>query len=117
MTEQELAEIEARANAAKEGPWQIQRDSTGAPCEVIHLSGSGIYAFVTSIPKTQGDIEFVAHAREDVPALIAEVRRLRNVMECALWPEVNRGCVCPWCFGCENHSPDCMAFSCDGELR
>ena len=25
-----------------------------------------------------GDAEFIAHAREDVPALIAEVRRLRE---------------------------------------
>ena len=53
ITEQQLAEIEARANAATEGPWTIE---------------------VTNA-------DFFAAARADVPALVAEVRKLREALQ------------------------------------
>jgi len=76
MTEQELKEIEARANAATPGRWKIQRDSTGNLCGIIQTNH--VTRDVWPIPRTQDDIRFIACARQDVPALIAEVRRLRE---------------------------------------
>ena len=75
MTEAELDAIEARANAATEGPWEWRA------------------GFVTMLPSDDDlfervgggnakDEEFVAHARADVPALIAEARRLRATELC-----------------------------------
>ena len=56
---------------------------------------------------------------EDVPALVAEVRRLRSVIQEAEWAADHQhadgsiDAVCPWCCepeytGC--HASDCVAF-------
>lgn len=58
MTEAELAEIEARANAATPGPWKI----------------GGLRRLQMGL--MEQDADFVTAARTDVPALVAEVRRL-----------------------------------------
>lgn len=78
----DLDEIEARANAATPGPWHEQHIGTDT---CVHI---GDYGWVTAGPRApeydvdseQGrdDAEFIAHARQDVPALTAEVRRLRG---------------------------------------
>ena len=57
-----LNEIEARANAATEGPWEahgslITSLTAGPGGEVAEASGQ--------------DTEFIAHSRTDVPALVA----------------------------------------------
>lgn len=68
MTEDDLRTIEARANAATPGPWFGQ--STGVYGDGFHLVGRAPDTAAT-------DLEFIAAARADVPALVAEVRRLR----------------------------------------
>jgi hypothetical protein len=79
MSEDELRAIEARCNAATKGPWQsfiegrdhvagsdfIRTGGLDDQCPDIELSGA-----------THADQDFIAHARQDVPALIAEIRRL-----------------------------------------
>ena len=92
MTDAELKEIEARCDAATEGPWEVgycyglSRDARCA-CSVKPAGGEYYYtdAIVASDARDECghpmflvDAEFIAHARADVPALIAEVRRLRN---------------------------------------
>lgn len=74
MTEEELQEIEARANAATEGPWDACLSSgvCRAPPGEDHHSSIGHI-------RTKQDQEFIAHARTDVPKLVAEVRRLRKL--------------------------------------
>lgn len=80
-----VGEIEARANAATPAPWMVQ-DS----CSWRRIGTAEPYADGNVIcPITQygdnhpdllaarPDLEFVAHAREDVPALCATVRALR----------------------------------------
>ena len=71
-----LDEIERRAMRATPGPWTSfieGRDHTSGSSfirtggEDIELSGATI-----------DDQDFIAHARHDIPALIAEVRRLLN---------------------------------------
>lgn len=69
MTKQELAEIKARCKAATEGPWDdkvtaVYKDNTAIRiCADFHNFESDAY--------------FIARARADIPALIAEIERLQ----------------------------------------
>jgi hypothetical protein len=66
------AEIAARAEAATSGPWEanarigIVTNKVGDPLAVF---GGGA--------QDRADAEFTAHAREDVPALLAELAAVR----------------------------------------
>lgn len=85
MDEAKLSEIEARAKAATEGPWSVGEEFRthvvdGAfagddrlPVASQPSNGLGATAW------DEANATFIAHAREDVPALVAEVRRLREV--------------------------------------
>jgi hypothetical protein len=74
MTEDDLQAIEARANAATPGPWQL----TGGRDEVYDIIGDGRDVVQQVLSP---DAEFIASARTDVPALVAEVRRLRGICD------------------------------------
>lgn len=86
----DLDAIQARADAATPGPWTVE-EGAGAEglrdgwweyerracnvetdLEFVTTDGDGMGA------SSRADAEFIAHARTDVPALIAEVRRLRD---------------------------------------
>lgn len=83
----DLAAIEARANAATPGPWQRDEryvvggeDIPGSRPggEVIAQAQPTLSAWREyELSQRVANAEFIAHAREDVPALVAEVRRLR----------------------------------------
>ena len=83
-----LNEIEARANAATEGPW--------TPDEYTEVDPDGFYELARVIaPDPDGDdwcaigvvhtgilrpdAEFIAHARTDVPALVAALRAVLDL--------------------------------------
>lgn len=87
MTDEEMSAIEQRCQRATPGPWHvwptvydgsqgwaISHDADGepaigaAPCSLEQLA------------TTAADSEFIAAARNDVPALLAEVRRLRECL-------------------------------------
>lgn len=72
MTDERLAEIEARANAATPGPWRYTLYFVMSPSQGLIADIGPGSASVNS------DAAFIAHARTDVPALLAEVRRLRE---------------------------------------
>ena len=82
ISDERLAEIEARLEHATPGPWQrsgIRMKLTADCIQVCTLDGSG-WIFLPvgkGQPGAIWDAEFVAHARQDVPDLIAEIRRLR----------------------------------------
>lgn len=88
VTDERLAAIEARVAAAKRAPWQAFRFPggcfAGRPIRGEYLlfvswdgeSGAGVAYSDGSLD--EGDAEFIAHARQDVPALVREVRRLRR---------------------------------------
>ena len=75
----EIQEIEARLAAATPGPWDVEtipetgesrvvvRSNTGDPMLDVSVAPHGVRA---------EDAEFIAHAPEDIRALIAEVKRL-----------------------------------------
>lgn len=77
MTEQELKEIEARASAATPGPWV--HDTVQSESAVICGHAPGVVCEWRKGAAAFDDCDFIAHAREDVPALIAEVRRLQEL--------------------------------------
>ena len=90
----DLDAIEARVEAATPGPWTARlRDDMW---EINDGSGSNFVSIVEScwlpddcdagqyggIPDVD-DARFIAHARTDVPALVAELRVAREVVEAA----------------------------------
>jgi hypothetical protein len=81
LTDQQLDDIEARTAAATAGPWctdswEIYQGTEYVPgiSEWIGETCRG----ATSLDQDRADAAFVAHARTDVPALLAEVRQLRT---------------------------------------
>lgn len=84
LTDEELAAIEARCNWASPGPWRKSRttaddrvicfyDVPGLETDEI---GRCVWENMLSV-----DHEFIAHARTDIPRLLAEVRRLNSTLE------------------------------------
>jgi hypothetical protein len=84
--------MEARATAATPGPWESSvegRDHWGGD-DFIRTGGFDdrqpdlyvSYSYADErggpIPATAQDLDFIAAARQDVPRLVAEVRRLRQ---------------------------------------
>jgi hypothetical protein len=85
VTNEELEAIEARANAATPGPWYVVYEGS-SDWEVLtdalrDADGNSLEFRISSSHRHRApdcpDAAFIAKAREDVPALIAEVRRLR----------------------------------------
>ena len=82
----DLTAIEARAKAATPGPWWTRPDygcdnacvywNSDRP-DVINGSTESTLIYDEG-GHSVADAEFIAHAREDIPALIAEVRRLEG---------------------------------------
>jgi hypothetical protein len=75
----DLDAIEERADAATEGPWtrsgiHIWGPDPENPEDRFDVEPD----MIGRADLKMADAEFIAHAREDVPALIAEVRRLRQ---------------------------------------
>jgi hypothetical protein len=75
----DLDQIEARANAATPGPWEEYPEYGPhfyAYLRGSYLRGVGTLSFGDG-EDAEADREFVKHAREDVKAMAAEIRRLR----------------------------------------
>lgn len=94
LSDEQVAEIEARANAATKGPWDIFVCDDGGPWSGWPLSinstveedraivrPGGFYPYEwdakTSQHEANQTAEFIAHARRDIPALCATVKALR----------------------------------------
>jgi hypothetical protein len=85
MDEQELAEIEERVHLATPEPWEhlyvVADDYPDEDTsEVVHVTDDGWSHTLTYRNSGRfgfNDAEFIAAARANIPALIAEVRRLR----------------------------------------
>lgn len=67
----DLDAIQARVDAATEGPWMCRSDH--AVVQVADSKGEQLAGVVYG-PAYRPDAEFIAHARTDVPALLALVR-------------------------------------------
>lgn len=87
MTPEQLEAIKRRAEAATEGPWIVDHDARVDGCDHVVLLESADVA-VCFLSNRSGDPDwqenngaFIAAAREDIPALVAEVERLRAEVE------------------------------------
>lgn len=75
MTDQQrIAEITARCEAATPGPWTVEntnlcRAVIGGTVELLNWAGDKPFY-------SKDDFAFIAHAREDIPFLLAEIYRL-----------------------------------------
>lgn len=86
LSDAELAAMKARVEATTPGPWTPSfegRDHTSGD-SVILTSGQDIYISAEDYQGGGGhfcaDLDFIAHARQDLPRLIAEVERLRRLI-------------------------------------
>jgi hypothetical protein len=86
LSDADLDAVEARCRAATPSPWWAWvegRDGTSASSFIGRgLDGarhSDLYLSTDPGDRvTDEDYDFIAHARQDLPRLLAEVRRLRN---------------------------------------
>lgn len=92
LLDDDLSAIESRAHAATPGPWKAfveGRDHLGGD-DFIRTGGSDdsspdlyvslAYSHAAGVtPAGANDLDFIASARQDIPRLVAEVRRLRAV--------------------------------------
>jgi hypothetical protein len=80
MTEEELKVIEARAASASPAPWmrngKTQHGWRIDDCDENKVGMAMVLNPVAIVPSDK-NAEFIAEAREDVPALVAEIRRLK----------------------------------------
>lgn len=78
----DLDAIEARANAATEGPWDSYTvPGTGRIAGYVAVAISDTEMQIARFEGGFFDAEFIAHARTDVPALVARVRELEAAVE------------------------------------
>jgi hypothetical protein len=83
MTDEELGEITARCEAATPGPWRSYlegRDHASGSDFIMTGEGTSRGEDIELSGATRADQEFVAHARQDIPRLLAEVARLRELL-------------------------------------
>lgn len=95
MDAKRLAEIQARYDAATPGPWVNMSDGEGTFAGEIRDCNNFIeIADMPEMDDRPADFEFIAHAREDVPDLHAEVARLREALawyaDPAHWPNFGK---------------------------
>lgn len=98
MNDKQLGEIETRCKKATSGPWFVQGPLSpeeagvpnGVPCCVIHeivpITHNEHIDIVYIAESCEDPLtlygtnnaEFIAHAREDIPLLIAEMKKLKH---------------------------------------
>lgn len=83
ISENELEEIEARCRAARPAPWKSFVEGRD------HMSGSNFIRVgkeelrgedIELNGATVADQDFIAHARQDIPKLLGEIKRLYSLL-------------------------------------
>jgi hypothetical protein len=80
LTEADLEAIEARCAGSTPAPWRSYvegRDHTSGSSFIMTGPADQRGDDIELLGATIADQDFIAHARQDVPSLIAEIRRLR----------------------------------------
>lgn len=75
LTTDEIEAIKTRCEQATAGPWKsfIEKREKFSGSDFIQTEGEDIYL----TGATLADQDFIAHARQDIPRLIAEIERLK----------------------------------------
>ncbi|MFD6268778.1 hypothetical protein [Nocardia asteroides] len=83
LSDDHLDVIEARCAAASPGPWtafvEARDDDSGDDFIRVGDDGneSDMYVSRELLPAAAADLDFIASAPQDIPTLVAEIRRLR----------------------------------------
>ena len=84
ITNDELHAMRVRCDAATPGPWKSYvegRDHTSGSSFIMTGEGGSRGPDIELSGATSPDQDFIAHARQDVPRLIAELERLRDLLD------------------------------------
>jgi hypothetical protein len=82
ISEKELDEIELRSSKAQNGPWKAYiegRDHESGSNFIMTGEGDKRGNDIELIGATTEDYDFIAHARQEIPKLVEEIRRLRTI--------------------------------------
>lgn len=76
LDDEELLAIRERCEKATGGPWKAFIEGRDHLCgsNFIRTAGEDI----EPVGATHDDIDFIAHARQDIPLLLAEIERLKS---------------------------------------
>ena len=77
----DLQAIRERAEKATAGPWHAYFDGGIADTFSVREDHRKLTDLIHAIPQDECDAAFIAHAREDIPALLARVDELTAVLE------------------------------------
>ena len=83
LSDEELAAISKRADAAQPGPWRSfveGRDHTSGSSFIMTCDKGSRGTDIELTGATAADQDFIAAARQDVPLLLADVRALRSML-------------------------------------
>jgi hypothetical protein len=83
LDDAELKQIRQRCESAKPGPWKSfveGRDHTSGNSFIMTGSGKNRGQDIELSGATVADQDFIAHARQDIPRLLDEIVRLKNVL-------------------------------------
>lgn len=72
-----LEEIKARADAATEGPWEVEESALNHKI----YSNDGIKSRLADIHMGIDNAQFIAHARADVPWLLERLDKAANLLD------------------------------------
>ena len=84
MTDKELDEIRARCEAASPEPWQSSiegRDHTSGSNFIMVGEGDHRREDIELTGASAADQDFIAHARQDIPKLLNEIKRLKALLQ------------------------------------
>ena len=101
----QLDAIKARAEAATEGPWRVRTDYIPGVIEVEGPTASNDY--VAELSADKADLEFIAHSRADIPALVAAVEAVLELHKEVQWKE-----SWPTCIHCNSGEGSPLAYPC-----
>ena len=78
LTDEDLAAMRTRVSSATPGPWisYIEGRNMMSGSSFIQTRGEDIYLSGA----TEADQDFIASAREDIPRLLLEIERLRDLI-------------------------------------
>jgi hypothetical protein len=84
LTDKEIFEIKKRCDAASPGPWVSYiegRDHTSGSSFIMTGEGENRGEDIELTGATNADQDFIANARQDMPALLDEIERLKGLLK------------------------------------
>lgn len=85
MTQERLDAIRGRVDGATNGPWGCYGDGAHEVFDAGEYGDGDRGEVVAAVIDRLSDAVFIANAREDIPALLAEVQRLRHFESIMSW--------------------------------